>query len=144
MTTARKPTLHLQGSQVKNLPTWEGWMNYSQLTMDSTRCASKCTQNNRRGSPPHQGDYIKEFWSAYVHCSAFTENWHCQVKMQHRQRRLHSPGSPGMCWKGKGVWRHQQRRTEEGKTFPKMWGKDMTWHNNHTLNTYKNTVQSES
>lgn len=24
MTSARKPTLYLQGSQVKNLPTWEG------------------------------------------------------------------------------------------------------------------------
>lgn len=61
-----------QYSQGKNLPTWEGWMNYSQFTIDGTSCASKCIQNNWRGSPTHQGHYIK---GSKVHMYILALNW---------------------------------------------------------------------
>lgn len=51
-------------------------------------------------------------------------------------------GAQEWGWRGKGVRRDWQR--DGGREMFPIWGKNRPWHYNHTLNTYKNTVHSES
>lgn len=140
--TARKPTLHLQGSQVKK-STHVGRLNELQPTDNGWHMlCGECTQHPWE-DPHHRKEITSK--GSEVHLYTLALSWELGLPSQSAAGRGSSRAqSAGMCWRRKGVGRDGQKARAEGKTSASMWGRNLSWHNNDTLSIYKNFVQSET